>query len=220
MPDIGLLLSVDASVTAPAMDDFARALRGAGGGAAPCVHALDEPAVRGDEVGDSISAALWLQDLDDEAVERVGSLLGELGASSTWLDRGRSTAVVGARHVVFVGERSLMLAYGITRRADVEPREFRRHWSQDHAELARRLGLGSDGYQQLHGDPELSTRVNELGGFSGPRLDGIAMAFYDGYAELAAAGEDSAAAAEARADEEHFIDHDGASALVIGTVGQ
>jgi hypothetical protein len=131
-----------------------------------------------------------------------------------WLDRPRSTVVAGAEYVVVEGDQPIVLAMALTRKPDSSHEDFVRHWSTTHADLGRQVP-GSEGYRQLHLDPELTARAGDALGFGGPDFDGVALAYYSSRDAVLAILANAEVTETLLEDERRFIDHSRA-AMVIG----
>lgn len=131
-----------------------------------------------------------------------------------WLDRAASTVVVGTELTVVPGDERIMLAMALTRRAGMSLAEFTEYWSTNHAALGRQVP-GSEGYRQVHLDTELTSQARELTGFTGPRFDGVALAYYSTEATFQSIMANAEITGPLLEDERRFIDHSRA-AIVIG----
>jgi hypothetical protein len=131
-----------------------------------------------------------------------------------WLDRTASAVVVGPELTVVPGDERIMLAMALTRRAGMPLADFTEYWSTKHADLGRQVP-GSEGYRQVHLDTELTSQARELTGFTGPRFDGVALAYYSTEATFQAIMANAEITARLLEDERRFIDHSRA-AMVVG----
>ena len=131
-----------------------------------------------------------------------------------WLDRERSTVVVGPELVVVPGEQPLLLAMALRRWDAMSRADFQRYWSTNHAELGRQVP-GSQGYRQVHTDAPLTDQARGILGVNGPDFDGIAVACYADQAAFLAIMANEAVVQRLLEDERKFIDHS-AAAIVVG----
>jgi len=131
-----------------------------------------------------------------------------------WLDRERSTVVVGPELVVVPGEQPLLLAMALRRWDAMSRADFQRYWSTNHAELGRQVP-GSQGYRQVHTDAVLTNQARGILGVSGLDYDGIAVACYADQAAFLAIMANEAVVQRLLEDERKFIDHS-AAAIVVG----
>ena len=67
----------------------------------------------------------------------------------------------------------------------------------------------------MHLDTELTSQARELTGFTGPRFDGVALAYYSTEATFQAIMANAEITARLLEDERRFIDHSRA-AMVVG----
>lgn len=131
-----------------------------------------------------------------------------------WLDRERSTVVVGPELVVVPGEQPLLLAMALRRRDELSRPEFQRYWSTNHAELGRQVP-GSQGYRQVHTDAALTDEARRVLRLNGPDYDGVAVACYADQAAFLGIMANEAVVQRLLEDERRFIDHS-AAAMVVG----
>ena len=131
-----------------------------------------------------------------------------------WVDRERSTVVVGPELVVVPGEQPLLLAMALRRRDEMSRPEFQRYWSTNHAELGRQVP-GSQGYRQVHTDAALTNQARRILGVNGPDYDGVAVACYADQAAFLGIMANEAVVQRLLEDERRFIDHS-AAAMVVG----
>lgn len=131
-----------------------------------------------------------------------------------WLDRERSTVVVGPELVVVPGEQPLLLAMALRRRDSMSRPEFQRYWSTNHAELGRQVP-GSQGYRQVHTAAAQTHQAREILGVHGPDYDGVAVACYADQAAFLGIMANEAVVQRLLEDERKFIDHS-AAAMIVG----
>jgi EthD domain-containing protein len=131
-----------------------------------------------------------------------------------WLDRERSTVMVGPELVVVPGEQPLLLAMALRRWDTMSRAEFQRYWSTNHAELGRQVP-GSQGYRQVHTDAALTSQARGILGINGPDYDGVAVACYADQAAFLGIMANEAVVQRLLEDERKFIDHS-AAAMVVG----
>jgi EthD domain len=134
-----------------------------------------------------------------------------------WLDRARSRVVAGAEYVVVEGDQPIVLAMALTRRPELSHDDFVRHWSTTHADLGRQVP-GSEGYRQLHLDPERTAEARAALGFGGPEFDGVALAYYSSRDAVIAILANAEVTASLLEDERRFIDHSQAAMVIGATV--
>jgi hypothetical protein len=151
----------------------------------------------------------------DDLVPVVAGLADRCGP---WLAPDRSAAVFGTEHVIVAGDEPLMLAMALQRRADLSSEEFHDYWLTKHAALGRAVP-GSQGYRQLHADPELSRQAATSAGVGGHDFEGVAIAFYADEPAFFAIMGNTEVTEPLMADEQKFIDH-ARSAMVIGYAPQ
>jgi uncharacterized protein (TIGR02118 family) len=110
----------------------------------------------------------------------------------------------------------IKLTYCIRRRADVEPRAFRRYWREHHAPLVQRhaRALGAVRYVQSHTlDTQLNDALRASRG-AAPAYDGLTEVWWGSRADLEAALASPEGREAGRAlleDEAAFIDLAGSS---------
>ena len=113
---------------------------------------------------------------EDDTTTALATLAAPLDRAG-WIDRAASAVVVGPELTVVPGDERIMLAMALSRRAGMSLADFTEYWSTKHADLGRQVP-GSEGYRQVHLDTELTSQARELTGFTGPRFDGVALAYY------------------------------------------
>lgn len=135
-------------------------------------------------------------------------------AAAAWVDGPGSSVVIGSEFTVVPGDEPLMLAMALTRRSGMTLEDFTEYWSTKHAALGRQVP-GSEGYRQVHVDPDLTATARQLMGFGGPVFDGVALAYYSDDKALLAILANAEVTATLLEDERRFIDHSKA-ALIVG----
>jgi EthD domain len=170
----------------------------------------------GDETADSPTFLSLLQIRNvpgREVPELIQRLLTPL-AQCEWVDRDRSTVVVGPEIVVVPGEQPLLLAMALRRKEPLTRSEFQRYWSTKHAELGRRVP-GSQGYRQVHTDAALTNEARRVLAVNGPDYDGVAVACYADQHAFLGIMANAEVVGRLLDDERKFINHS-ASAMVVG----
>jgi hypothetical protein len=133
----------------------------------------------------------------------VAGIDGRLGQV---VDVDLSVAVVGTDFVILDGEGPIQLFYFMTRRTELDLVEFTRTWRDEHTKISK-FTPGLSGYRQLHSDAVLSMLASESTGIRGPRVDGVALEWFDGVdAFLKATGSTLEFRAQARESESKFND--------------
>jgi hypothetical protein len=170
----------------------------------------------GDETGSAPSfvALLQLRQLPNWLSAQILAALAAALDQWPWLDRERSTVVLGPELVVVPGEQPLLLAMALRRWDAMSRAEFQRYWSTNHAELGRQVP-GSQGYRQVHTDAELTNQARGILGVNGPDYDGVAIACYADQAAFLGIMANEAVVQTLLEDERKFIDHS-AAAMVVG----
>ena len=159
-------------------------------------------------------ALLQIRQLPNEQLpQMLDALAGQLD-QWPWLDRERSTVVVGPELVVVPGEQPLLLAMALRRWDAMSRAEFQRYWSTNHAELGRQVP-GSQGYRQVHTDSALTDPARGILGMNGPDFDGVAVACYADQSAFLGIMANEAVVQRLLEDERKFIDHS-AAAMVVG----
>src|SRR4051812_30424434 len=141
------------------------------------------------------------------SVEGIASRLADV------VDAERSAAVLGNEHVIVAGDRPLMLAFGLRRLPALTGEAFRDHWLNKHAEIGRNVP-GSQGYRQLHADPDASRAAADAAGVAIADYDGVALAYYEDEQTFVEILSNPAVAEVALEDERRFIDHTRSGMLV------
>ena len=159
-------------------------------------------------------ALLQIRQLPNGLMPQVLDVLAARLDQWPWLDRERSTVVVGSELVVVPGEQPLLLAMALRRRDAMSRAEFQRYWSTNHAELGRQVP-GSQGYRQVHTDAALTNEARGILGMNGPDYDGVAVACYADQAAFLGIMANEAVVQRLLEDERKFIDHS-AAAMVVG----
>jgi len=159
-------------------------------------------------------ALLQIRQLRNGLTPRILAALAAALDQWPWLDRERSTVVVGPELVVVPGEQPLLLAMALCRWDAMSRAEFQRYWSTNHAELGRQVP-GSQGYRQVHTDAELTNQARGILGVNGPDYDGVAIACYADQAAFLGIMANEAVVQRLLEDERKFIDHS-AAAMVVG----
>ncbi len=141
-------------------------------------------------------------DLGDlvSAVKDVGTRLGD------WIDPVRSAAIAGMEHVIVPGSQRLELVFALRRLPALSPEQFRDHWLNVHAEIARGIGA-LQGYRQFHADDQHSEAAAASAGVGVADFEGAAEAYYQNSEAFLKIMSEPAVAADALADERTFIDH-------------
>ena len=106
-------------------------------------------------------ALLQIRELPNGPIPQTLDALAAQLDQWPWVDRERSTVVVGPELVVVPGEEPLLLAMAIRRRDEMSRPEFQRYWSTAHAELGRQVP-GSQGYRQVHTDAALTEEARRV----------------------------------------------------------
>jgi EthD domain len=159
-------------------------------------------------------ALLQIRQLPNGLTPRILAALAAALDQWPWLDRERSTVVLGPELVVVPGEQPLLLAMALCRWDAMSRAEFQRYWSTNHAELGRQVP-GSQGYRQVHTDAELTNQARGILGVNGPDYDGVAIACYADQAAFLGIMANEAVVQTLLEDERKFIDHS-AAAMVVG----
>jgi hypothetical protein len=170
----------------------------------------------GDETEDAprFVALLQVRHLPKEQLRQTLEVLAGSLDQGLWLDRDRSTVVVGPELVVVPSEQPLLLAMALRRKDSMNRQEFQRYWSTNHAELGRRVP-GSQGYRQVHTDAALTEQARVILGMNGPDYDGVAVACYSDHSAFLGIMANVAVVERLLEDERKFIDHS-AAAMVVG----
>jgi len=115
-------------------------------------------------------------------------------------DPGLPDAFPVRAHALIGGESAVTFVAVLRRRGDVDHDFFSRYWREQHARFGP-LIPNVRRYVQMHAEP------------GGP-VDGVCEVGFDTLEELAAGLQADVIRIEARADEEHFIDHGSSYGLV------
>jgi hypothetical protein len=109
----------------------------------------------------------------------VLALAGLDGRLGHVVDVESSLAVVGTDFMILEGEGPVQLFYFMRRRRRLDLLEFTTTWRDEHTKISK-FTPGLSGYRQLHSDATLSTLASERAGIRGPRVDGVALEWFDG----------------------------------------
>jgi uncharacterized protein (TIGR02118 family) len=163
-------------------------------------HTLPSGYADGEPDYDGVAEA-WFDDVD-----AMRSLAGSAAYAAVRKDEAnfidpKSMGVLLTDEVVIVdapppGSEAKLIAF-LRKRADIEPEAFRRHWREQHADLAARIP-GNRRYVQCHARPGVYASGRT------PVFDGIPMSWFESTEAL----RDSGRTPEYRAtrkDEENFL---------------
>jgi hypothetical protein len=156
------------------------------------------------------TAVVSLDDAGGELGQLPARLSRMIDSLGSLIDRSSSTVVVGTTFRIIDDRTDVALVYAIHRLPGTTNEQYREHWRQRHGPLAKEL-VPTRGYEQLHTDLVLSTRLNRDLGFDDAAYDGVATCFFDTrehFASMLAGRESEGEASAVYQDELRFLDHD------------
>lgn len=138
--------------------------------------------------------------------ELTSSLRGLAELLTPWVDLDLSAALAGVEHTIVIGEQPIVLVMALRRLPSLTSEEFHDYWLHKHAEVGRSIP-GSQGYRQLHADPEASMSAADAAGVGVSDYEGAAVAFYEDLPYFLDLMSKPEITEVALADERRFLDH-------------